>query len=419
MSRGARGWDRGPSGWWPGSRKSYGAGNLPDVVGGASGSPRLADVVAVLDQLYDPAWAQPWDAVGLVAGDPDAAVRRVLFAVDPVAAVADEALSTGVDLLVTHHPLFLRPVCGVPATTGKGRLLHRLITGGVALHVAHTNADVASPGVSDALAALLGLADLRPLEAAPAVPLDKIVTFVPHPDVERVLDALAAAGAGAIGRYSRCAWTAAGTGTFRPGPRATPAIGRPGEIEVVAESRVEMVLPRERRGAVVDALRAVHPYEEPAYDVFELALPPGPRGLGRVGELANAEPLRAFLARAADRLPATAAGVRAVGDPGRAIRTAAVCGGSGGDLLDRARTMGADVLLTADLRHHPASELAEEGGPALVDAAHWATEYPWLAEAAQLLGAELAAAGTTVEMAVSRVRSDPWTLHLPSPSKEH
>lgn len=371
----------------------------------------VADVVAALDGLYDPAWAEPWDAVGLVCGDPEAPVRRVLFAVDPVAATAAEAVEVGADLLVTHHPLYLRGTTSVAATTAKGRLVHRLVSSGVALHVAHTNADVADPGVSDALAERLGLRDLRPLDARPTDPLDKVVTFVPHADAERLLDALAAAGAGAIGDYTRCAYLVEGTGTFLPGPGARPAVGRPGEVELVPETRLEMVAPRARRTEVVRALLAAHPYEEPAYDVVELAVSTGARGLGRIGELDREIPLRDFVRLAASALPATAGGVRALGDPDRPVRTVAVCGGSGGDLASTAARAGADVLLTADLRHHPASEWAEESGMALLDAAHWATEQPWLAAAAQRLTAALAEAGTTVETLVSTRVSDPWTLH--------
>ena len=214
----------------------------------------------------------------------------MLFAVDPVMTVADEAVEWGADLLVTHHPLFLRPVHGVAATSPKGRLVHRLIGAGVALHVAHTNADSADPGVSDALARALGLGDLRPLDPQPAEAVDKLVVFVPEPDTERLIDALAAAGAGTIGAYERCAWTSAGTGTFRPGPGADPAIGSVGTIERVAETRVEMVLPRAARSAVVAALGAVHPYEEPAYDVYELAEQPGSTGIGRVGSSTRPSP---------------------------------------------------------------------------------------------------------------------------------
>ncbi|CAN5594798.1 Nif3-like dinuclear metal center hexameric protein [soil metagenome] len=378
----------------------------------------VKDVVAVMDEAYDPAWAQPWDAVGLVCGDPAAPVRKVLLAVDPVAAVVEEAVDWGADLLITHHPLLLRAVHGVAATTPKGRVLHRLLTSsppyGVALHVAHTNADSADPGVSDALARVLDLHELRPLDPAPADPLDKLVTFVPQEDAERLLDALAAAGAGAIGDYSRCAWTTEGTGTFLPGVGARPAIGAVGQVEQVAETRLEMVLPRGRRSAVVDALRSAHPYEEPAYDVTELASVPAGRGTGRVGELAQPEPLSAFVERAARALPATAAGLRAAGDPEAQVRTVAVCGGAGDSLLDVARASGADVYLTADLRHHPVSESREHGPPALVDAAHWATEWPWLHDVATLLGERLSARGTTVETRVSRIVTDPWTAYAAS-----
>ena len=370
-------------------------------------APPLAEVIAALERRYSPVWAEPWDAVGLVAGDPAAPVRRVHFAVDPVAAVADEAVAGNADLLVAHHPLFLTPVHGVPATTAKGRLVYRLIRAGVALYVAHTNADVADPGVSDALADVLGLDDVQPLCRADADPLDKLVTFVPHVDADRLIDALAAAGAGAIGDYARCAWTTTGIGTFLPGAAASPAIGRPGEIEVVPETRVEMVLPRASRSAVLAALRSAHPYEEPAYDMVELAARPGRRGLGRVGELPGTTTLAEFTRVAARALPRTARGVRAAGNPARPVRRVAVCGGSGGDLAGAAAAAGADVLLTADLRHHPASDVAEDGGVALVDAAHWATEAPWLPQAARHLRSDVA---DTVATTVSAIVTDPWTI---------
>ena len=374
--------------------------------------PTVADVAAVMDQLYDPALAEPWDAVGLVCGDPDAEVERVLFAVDPVSVVAEEAVEWGADLLVTHHPLFLRPVHGVAATSAKGRLVHRLVTSGVALHVCHTNADGADPGVSDALCTAIGLTDLRPLAPRPADPMDKLVVFVPEPDAEHVLDALAAAGAGRIGMYDRCAWTASGIGTFRAGPGAKPAIGSVGAVERVPETRVEMVLPRTARSSVLDALRAAHPYEEPAYDVYELAERPGPAGIGRIGSLDAAEPLAAFVQRVVDAVPRTAGGIRAAGAPATPVRTVAVCGGAGDSLLDTARDAGVDAFVTADLRHHPASEAQQGGLPALVDVAHWASEWPWLAEAARRLMDSLGRAGITVETRVSTTPTDPWTLHV-------
>lgn len=278
-------------------------GSAGTVRGGNLRGVRLSDVIAILEDLYPPSWAQSWDAVGLVCGDPGQEVGRVLFAVDPVAAVADEALDRSADLIVTHHPLLLRPVNSVAASTPKGRLIHRLIKSGTALYTAHTNADVADPGVSDALARAVGLTGpLRPLE--------------PSADDAR-------------------------------------------------------------------------------------------RGLGRIGELDSPVPLREFAARASAGLPATAWGVRVAGDPERTVQTIAVCGGAGDPLLDTARAAGADVYLTADLRHHPASEFREHGGPALIDAAHWATEWPWLADARRRLTDAL-----DLKTHVSTLVTDAWTLHF-------
>jgi dinuclear metal center YbgI/SA1388 family protein len=302
----------------------------------AASAPTLAEVVAVLDDLYPPSTAEGWDAVGLVAGDPAAEVRKVLFAVDPVAEVVDEALAWGADLVVTHHPLFLRGVHSVAATTFKGAVVHRLLAAGCALHVAHTNADAAPRGVADALADLVGVVDRRPLVA--------------------------------------------------------------------------------REGDADDA----------------------GRGIGRVGRLAEPVTLRAFAERVAAALPATAQGVRVAGDLDARVTTAAVVGGSGDSLFDAVRAAAADVYVTADLRHHPASELRERaafearpagitgsstgqaaGTPFLVDVAHFASEWPWLAYAAEDLAHRLRAHARegTVTTRVSTLATDPWTARVASPGR--
>ncbi|UCM87623.1 Nif3-like dinuclear metal center hexameric protein [Streptomyces marincola] len=274
--------------------------------------PELSDVITALDSLWPRERAEAWDAVGPVCGDPSAPVDRVLFAVDPVQSVADEAVALGAGLLVTHHPLYLRGTTSVAADTFKGRVVHTLIREGIALYVAHTNADRADPGVSDALAAALGLRVTGPL--------------VPDP-----------------------------------------------------------------------------------------ADPAGRRGLGRLCELERPVALREFAALAAERLPATAQGVRVAGDPDRPVRTVAVCGGSGDSLFAEVRAAGVDAYLTADLRHHPVSEAREHAPLALLDAAHWATESPWCAQAAAQLDAVSARAGWHLRTHVSRLVTDPWTTHHTAP----
>lgn len=272
----------------------------------------LSDVVTSFEEVYPPSWAASWDAVGLVCGDPEQRVEKILFAVDPVDAVVDEALTLGADLIITHHPLMLRGVTSVAANTPKGRIVHRLIRSGVALYTAHTNADTASPGVSDALARAVGLTgQLRPLD-----------------------------------------------------PDTTDPEGR--------------------------------------------------RGIGRIGELPAPLVLRDFADQVARGLPATAAGIRVAGDLDRPISTVAVSGGAGDSLLDAARAAEVDVYVTSDLRHHPASEFVERpGGPALIDTAHFASEWPWLADGANHLGDALGRSigpnGANVEIHVSTTVTDAWS----------
>jgi len=269
----------------------------------------LRAVVAALEKLYPPETAQDWDRVGLVTGDLDQPVRRVHLAVDPTLAVVQEALDAGADLLVTHHPLLLRGIHSVATTTAKGETLTRAILGDLAVYCAHTNADVATPGVCDALAAAVGLESVEPLEA---------------------------------GEYA----------------------------------------------------------------------------LGRVGTLPAVMSLREFATRVRDGLPATAGGIRVSGDPDASVKRVAVLGGSGDDRFEVVRAAGADVYVTADLRHHPALEERETtrgGPPYLVDAGHWATEWVWLASAERRLLETLSTAtpqgsSSTLDTYVSRLRTEPWTF---------
>jgi dinuclear metal center YbgI/SA1388 family protein len=369
-------------------------------------SVRLVDVIGVLDEAYPPRLAQSWDSVGLVCGDPDDALDSVTVAVDATAAVVNEVPEAG--LLLAHHPLLLRGVDTVAASTPKGALVHRLIRTGRSLFTAHTNADSASPGVSDALAHALGLtvdAVLEPL--SDAADLDKWVIYVPRENAEAVQAAVFDAGAGHIGDYSHCSWSVSGIGQFLPHDGASPAVGSVGTVERVDEDRFEVVAPARARAAVLAAMRAAHPYKEPAFDIFALVPPPGDAGLGRIGTLRQPEPLRAFVSRVGAALPQTSWGVRAAGDPDMLVSRVAVCGGAGDSLL--ATAAGADVqaYVTADLRHHPADEHRRASNVALVDVAHWASEFPWCDQAADVLRSRF---GAALPVRVSTIRTDPWNL---------
>ncbi|HEY3531473.1 MAG TPA: Nif3-like dinuclear metal center hexameric protein [Nocardioides sp.] len=366
--------------------------------------PTLGEVVDLVHGWYPPETADDWDAVGLAAGDPRAGVRRILLSLDPVLTTAQEAAEWDADLLLTHHPLFLRGVHGVAETTPKGRTLATLTRAGCGLLTAHTNADQASPGVNDAMARALGLRDVLPVRPS-GRPLDKLVVFAPPSDADPIREAIAEAGAGRIGDYDSCSWAVSGEGRFRPLEGAHPVIGTVGDLEQLDEVRIEAVLPRSRRAAVVRAMLAAHSYEEVAFDVIELAdSGTAPTGAGRIGDVEETT-LGQYADTVARALPPTARGVLVGGDPDRVVRRVAVGSGAGDFLLAEALTSGADVYVTSDLRHHPAAEFLEQGGPGLLDVSHWAAEWTWLPELADRLSDAL---GDTVEVRVSTICTDVW-----------
>jgi dinuclear metal center YbgI/SA1388 family protein len=377
-------------------------------------SVRLADVIAVLDDAYPPGLAHDWDSVGLVCGDPNDIVDSVTVAVDATAAVVDTVGPRG--LLLAHHPLLLRGVDTVAASSGKGALIHRLIRAGSALFTAHTNADAANPGVSDALAETLGLtieSVLEPVFPGPA--LDKWVIFVPGPAADAVRSAVFAAGAGQIGDYSHCSWTVTGSGQFLPAVGATPAIGAVGSLQRLPEDRVEVIAPAALRDRVLAAMRSAHPYQEPAFDVIALAPLPAGVGTGRIGQVLRPQRFADFVASVRSALPTTTWGVRGSGDPDATVSRVAVCGGSGDSLLAAVAAAGVQAYVTADLRHHPADEHRRISAVGLVDVAHWASEYPWCAQAAAVMRAHF---GAALPVTVCPLRTDPWNIDFAGGNSE-
>lgn len=368
----------------------------------------VADVVAIMEAAYPPHLAESWDAVGLICGDPTQPVHRIAIALDCTQQVADDAVALGADMLIVHHPLLLRGVTSVAANTAKGKVIHTLITGGVALFAAHTNADSARPGVNDKLAELVGITPGRPI-APKLTGLDKWGVQVPEEAVTQVKDSIFAAGAGEIGDYSECAFVIAGSGQFRPSTSANPAVGEREELCHVAELRIEFVAPKNRQTAIMAALRHAHPYEEPAFDIVSLQPTENldtAYGLGRIGTLPKPMAFKDFVQQVANALPKTVWGIRAAGDPDALVQTIAVSSGSGDSFLEAATKLGVDVFLSSDLRHHPVDEHLRAGGPFVIDTAHWASEYPWTTQVAEILRREL----DDAEIEINQRRTDPWTI---------
>ncbi|MFO7549474.1 MAG: Nif3-like dinuclear metal center hexameric protein [Acidimicrobiia bacterium] len=343
--------------------------------------PTIAEVLGGLDAAIDPSRAAGWDAGGLQVGDAEAPVRRLGVCHEVTDKVVAAAEADPPDLLVVYHPLIFRALTGVRAGPGSEGRVFRLLRAGVAVAVVHTAFDAAPGGAADALAAAVGLTDSVPFGPIHPAGQVKVVTFVPAEVVEEVAATMAAAGAGRIGAYTGCSFRSEGTGAFEAPAGASPVTGSAGAVNREPEVRLEMIAPAGREGAVVAALVRAHPYEEPAFDVYEVRSNLGFGG--RVGSLASPTSLSRFGAQVGSVLGDT--GLRVSGAEDREIVRVAVIPGSGSSMLADAAATGADVFVTGDVAHHRAIE-ALDRGIALVDPGHAATERPGLARLRELAG---------------------------------
>jgi putative NIF3 family GTP cyclohydrolase 1 type 2 len=297
---------------------------------------------------------------------------------------------------VSYHPLLFHPTTRLVAGRSAPGRAWRLASAGVGLLVTHTDFDSCPGGTADALARTLGLDEVRqfgPVEGATQV---KVVVFAPEESVDALAAAMAEAGAGQIGNYQRCSFRTRGVGSFTAGPGASPAVGGGGQASAVAEERLEIIAPKSAQAGVIAALVAAHPYEEPAFDVYEVASNQGL--IGRVGRWQGS--LGDLVGLVADTLGSTA--LRVAGGLNAEVGRVAVVPGSGSSFLDSARAAGADVIVTGDVDHHRAVG-ALDRGLAVIDPGHAATELPGVRSLAELVS------GLGVEVTdVSDDRIGPW-----------
>ena len=340
----------------------------------------IADLLACLEKIAPLALAEAWDNVGLLLGDRSSNVRCIGLALDVTPSVLAQAKKRQVDCLITHHPLLFQAQKRFLADRWPDKAVLEMAARNMSLIALHTNLDKVTGGVNDCLAAALRLKHVRPLTTEPLV-MRKLAVFVPETHAGLVAQAVFDAGAGRLGDYCDCAFASSGTGTFRPLSGAQPFIGQVGQIERVAEVRLETLMPADGTERMVAALKAAHPYEEPAYDVYDLQTPFSRPGLGRIGEWEEAMTMTQAAALVKQLLSVSALRFT---DNGRFVKTIALCGGSGCDLWPVARQAGADLLVTADCKYHEAQQACLEGIN-LLDLGHDDSERVVLAPLAERL----------------------------------
>ena len=319
----------------------------------------MRDLISAMGDIAPLQYAEPWDNVGLLVGDPAQSIAGIMLTIDYTKQVAEEAACLHCDAIIAYHPPLFAAVKRI-TTDGQSNLIHDAIRRGVSIYSPHTAWDVATGGTNDVLAELLGLTNCEPLRlTAEPARYFKLVTFVPEQNIETVRAALAAAGAGHIGGYSACSFQSPGIGIFFPEVGTNPAIGKPGTLERTPEIRLETILPIKGADAVIRALRQSHPYEEPAFDLTVVAAPPPATGQGRVGMLSKSTSLNDVLAGLKKELNLSS--LLVAGEMDKTVMRVAVCAGSGGDLLDAAIASKADLFVTGELRHHDALKAIHAG----------------------------------------------------------
>lgn len=309
------------------------------------------------------------DRIGLQVGTLNKTIKRVMITLDVLENVVDEAIEKEVDLIIAHHPVIYRPLKTMRTDQGQSKIVAKCIRHDIAVYVAHTNLDIADPGVNDWLAAPLQLKNTRVLSPTQSDTLLKLAVYVPETHADELREALNEAGAGHIGNYSHCTFNSEGIGTFLPESGTAPFIGAEGRLEQVRELKIETVVPKERWNRVLKAMLKAHPYEEVAYDCYELKNEGKTYGLGRIGELETALRLE-DLAHTLKEVYSLG-GCRVVGDLNRMIKKVAILGGDGNSLVHEAAFKGADVFITGDIYYHTAHDAMLES-LSIIDIGHHA-----------------------------------------------
>jgi len=364
---------------------------------------KVKDIAAEIEKKVPLKLAQDWDNVGLLIGNPQADVKNILLTIDITKDVFAEAKSLKTDMIISYHPIIWDGLKNIK-TDGPAGTVYNLIKAGISVFSIHTALDAAIGGVNDGLAEMIGIQDAEPIGDYVDSPVGdnyKLVVFVPIVAAAKVSNAVFAAGAGAIGNYKNCGFGAEGTGTFLPLKGSKPAIGKRGKLEKVPEIRFETIVPAEKLDSVIEAMKKAHPYETPAFDVFKLYNTASKFGLGRIGKVVPPVRIKQIINRIKKHTGAQAAGI--IGDDKRLVKTAAVCAGSCGNIINSVIAAKADCYVTGELKHHLALA-AQEAGLTCICLSHTVSERFILKKFAKQLQKQI----NQVTLRISKKDSDPF-----------
>ncbi|MEO7049455.1 MAG: Nif3-like dinuclear metal center hexameric protein, partial [Ferruginibacter sp.] len=330
---------------------------------------QIIDIISSLEKIAPPYLQEEYDNAGLLTGNADWDFSGALICLDATEAVVLEAIEKKCNLIIAHHPIIFK---GLKKITGYNYVEKTIITAiknDIAIYAIHTNLDNVIDGVNGKIAEKLGLINRNILSPKNGL-LQKLSVFVPVSDQQKLLDALFAAGAGNIGNYSECSFTIEGSGTFKAGNETNPYVGKIGERHLENEVKIEVIFPVWMQGQIINAMKAAHPYEEVAHDIYNLANTYHQTGSGLIGELEKpvSESDILEILRMTFKVPV----VKHTAFTGKMVKKVAVCGGAGSFLTKTAMQAGADIYITSDIKYHEFFDAEER--MLLADIGHYESE---------------------------------------------
>ncbi len=361
-------------------------------------------IASIMDKIAPRYLAEEWDNVGLLIGDGSKTVSKIMICLDLPYWVLDEALDEKVDMIITHHPLIFNGIKNINADSSLGRKIIKLIKNEIAVYSSHTNFDMAENGLNDIFARQLGFDNFSVIHPHVEDKLYKFIVYVPEGKEKEILESFADVGAGFIGKYSSCSFRGKGIGTFRPEMGSAPYIGKLNELQEVNEYKMETIVPGNLIKKLVKEVKKVHPYEEVAYDIYELKNEGISLGIGRLGELKHRTTLKSYSEYVKNILNLNT--IRFAGKPESVIKKVALINGSGGRYIKQAMFAGADVVVTGDLSYHQILDALEDGIN-IIDAGHFDTEKIMIKAVANYLKLALDENGYDIELIESKSNINP------------
>lgn len=329
----------------------------------------IQEVCTYLESLAPLALQESYDNCGLQTGNGQEKVTGVLISLDITEAVLDEAIASGCNLIIGHHPVIFK---GVKSLTGKSeteRILIKAIQNKLAIYAIHTNLDNVLLGVNHAFANRLGLVNQEIL-LPKKEQLMQLVTYVPEAKTEELRLALFEAGAGSIGNYDQCSFRISGKGSFRAKTGANPFVGEIGKLHEEAEARLELIFPSHLEFKLIQALKAAHPYEEVAYQTYPLGNVNQEIGSGMIGVLPEPMTEEKFLEYLKEKMELDV--IRHSPFSGKTIQKIGICGGAGSFLTGIAKSRKLDAYVSADFKYHEFFDA--EGQLLIADIGHYESE---------------------------------------------